>query len=92
MTERVVDLLEMVDVAQNERQSALVTRSPVDLAREVLAGETAAGRSGQIIRRREFAVLLPRKAQHGLEFGDAPRQHGCAPPARSRSPPFLFVV
>src|SRR6202035_143105 len=74
VTERVVDLLEVVDVAQNQGQGALVTRGPFELTREVLAEEAPAGSARQIVRRRQLAVLLQRDAQYRLELGDAPRR------------------
>src|SRR5882762_8670068 len=39
VAERVVDLLEVVDVAQNQGQGALVTRGPFELTREVFTEE-----------------------------------------------------
>src|SRR3989440_7839446 len=74
VTERVVDLLEVVDVAKSQGQGALVTRGPLDLAREVLAEEAPAGSARQFIRRGQLAVLLQRDAQYRLELGDAPRR------------------
>src|SRR5882762_2309028 len=74
VTERVVDLLEVVDVAQSQGQGALVTRGPFDLTREVLAEEAPAGSARQFVRRRQLAVLLQRNTQYRLELGDAPRR------------------
>src|SRR5947207_3527716 len=74
VTERIVDLLEVVDVAESQGQGALVTRGPLDLAREVLAEEAPAGSARQFIRRGQLAVLLERNAQYRLELGDAPRR------------------
>src|SRR5882762_3963593 len=72
VAERVVDLLEVVDVAQNQGQGALVTRGPFELTREVFTEEAPAGSARQIVRRRQLAVLLQRNAQHRLELSDAP--------------------
>src|SRR5205807_2199181 len=74
VTERVVDLLEVVDVAQSQGQGTLVTRGPLDLTREVLAEEAPAGSARQFVRRGQLAVLLQRNAQYRLELGDAPRR------------------
>src|SRR5207253_9592014 len=72
--ERVVDFLEVVDVAQDQGQRALVARRPLDLAREMLAEETPARRARQVVGRRELAVLLHDEAQHRLELADPPRR------------------
>src|SRR6266480_694966 len=72
--ERVVDVLEVIDVAQHQGQRARVARRPLDLAREMLAEETPARRARQVVGRRELAVLLHDEAQHRLELADAPRR------------------
>ena len=71
--ERIVDALEEIDVAQDQRERAAVTRGALHFARKVLAEEAAAGDACQIIRGGELAVLGERDAQHRLQFGDAPR-------------------
>jgi len=73
VAERVVDVLEVVDVAQNQGQGASVTRRAVDLAWKVLAEEAPAGCARQLVRRRQLAVLLECDAQGRLELGDPPR-------------------
>jgi len=71
--ERVVDFLEVIDVAQDQGQRARVARRPLDLAGEMLAEETPARRARQVVGRGELAVLLHDEAQHRLELADAPR-------------------
>src|SRR5436305_8692219 len=71
--ERVVDFLEVIDVAEDQGEGTLVARRPVDLAREMLAEETPARRARQVVGRGELAVLLHDEAQHRLELANAPR-------------------
>ena len=73
MTQGVVDVFEEVDVAQDERQGASITRGAFDFAREVLAEEAPARDAGEIVRRRQLAVLDQRHAQYGFQLRDAPR-------------------
>src|SRR2546430_7205616 len=72
--ERVVDFLEVIDVAEDQGEGTLVARRPVDLAREMLAEETPARRARQVVGRRELAVLLHDEAQHRLELPDPARR------------------
>src|SRR5262249_26395552 len=71
--ETVVQLLEHVYVAEDQRQGAPVTRGALHLAREVLAEEAAARDPGEIVGRGQAAVFGERDAQDRLELGDPPR-------------------
>src|SRR6185437_7701459 len=77
VTERVVGILEEVDVTENEGQRPAITRRAFHLAWEVLAEEPSACDAGQIVRRGELAILNQCDAQNSLELRDPAR---CADP------------
>src|SRR5579862_158000 len=73
VTEGIVDLLEEVDVAQNQRQRPAIARGSVDFTREMLAEESPAGHARQIICGRKLAILGQRDANDALQLGDPAR-------------------
>src|ERR1700732_2186005 len=71
MTHCLVDLTEVVDVAQDERQSVPIPSRARHLAREVLAEEASARHVRQIVSGRQLAVLIDSDPKHAFQLGDA---------------------
>src|ERR1700738_2257306 len=76
----------MSDVAQDEWQRAPVTRGALHLAGKMSCEESPAGNPGEVIRRRELAILDERYAQHGFELGNPPGSADARPQLTLRRP------
>jgi hypothetical protein len=72
--ERVIDILEMIDIAEDQRERAPVTGRPLDFARKMFGEETPAGDVCEIVGRGKFPILDERYAQHRFELGDPARR------------------
>jgi hypothetical protein len=71
--ERVVDCLEEIDVAKDQRQRAAITCGALHLAWKVFAEEASARHSCQVVCRGELAIFDERNAEHRFELGYAAR-------------------
>jgi hypothetical protein len=92
VTEGVIDGLEAINVAQDEREGAAVARRALYFAREMLTEETPAGQTGQVIGRREFAVFGQSHPQYGFQLGNAARDGKACVDLAFRSAPSDAVV
>ena len=62
MTKCVVDILEVVDIAENQRQRAPIACGAFHLARKMLGEKSTTGDTCEVVRRGKLSVLNERNA------------------------------
>src|SRR6185437_3346639 len=73
VTQRVIGVLEKVDVAEDERERPPVASRTLHLTRKVFAEKSSARDARQIVCRRQLAILDERDAQYSFELCNATR-------------------